>query len=104
MFEHCSIRVICSLFIVLLPDTGLIMSKGLLIMLYHNLNFLLGNEGILRLYPDLVERLAERGSLTQESFAEHKAAGLDKLTLEEKTLRKKTNAKYTIIIFSYFLQ
>ncbi|KAI9554590.1 hypothetical protein GHT06_019863 [Daphnia sinensis] len=89
--EHCSIcaaavwrfrpfrdvyhlhQEICS-FVDLLPDTG--------------------KEGVLRLHPDLAGRLAELGSLTQESSAEQKAAGLDTMTPEEKQLLKDTNAKY----------
>lgn len=52
-----------------------------------------GKEGILRLHPDLAGRLAELGSLTQESSAEQKAAGLDTLTAEEKSLLKESNDK-----------
>lgn len=91
VIEHCSIcaaavwrfrpfhdirhlhQAICS-FVDLLPNTG--------------------KEGVLRLHPDLAGRLAELGSLTQESSAEQKAAGLDTMTPAEKQLLKDTNAKY----------
>ncbi|XP_032786056.2 2-oxo-4-hydroxy-4-carboxy-5-ureidoimidazoline decarboxylase [Daphnia magna] len=91
VIEHCSIcaaavwrfrpfhdirhlhQAICS-FLDLLPNTG--------------------KEGVLRLHPDLAGRLAELGSLTQESSAEQKAAGLDTMTPEEKQLLKDTNSKY----------
>jgi 2-oxo-4-hydroxy-4-carboxy-5-ureidoimidazoline decarboxylase len=55
---------------------------------------LIGKEGVLRLHPDLAGRLAELGSLTQESTAEQKAAGLDTMTLGEKQLLRETNIKY----------
>jgi len=53
----------------------------------------IGQEGILRLHPDLAGRLAETGNLTGESAAEQKAAGLDMMTSEEKTTLKEANVR-----------
>lgn len=41
---------------------------------------------ILKLHPDLAGRVADLGQLTQESTEEQKAAGLDKLTPEQKQI------------------
>lgn len=53
----------------------------------------LGKEAILRLHPDLAGRLAEQQSLTQESTAEQKAAGLDTLSTDEKAFLKESNER-----------
>ncbi|XP_052821098.1 2-oxo-4-hydroxy-4-carboxy-5-ureidoimidazoline decarboxylase-like [Mya arenaria] len=53
-----------------------------------------GKEGVIRLYPDLAGHLAHSGSLTAESTQEHKAAGLDTLTSEERATMAELNERY----------
>ncbi|CAH0628813.1 unnamed protein product [Chrysodeixis includens] len=49
---------------------------------------------ILKLHPDLAGRLADLGQLTQESTEEQKAAGLDKLTSEQKQILEERKNRY----------
>uniref|UniRef100_A0A6M2DV33 2-oxo-4-hydroxy-4-carboxy-5-ureidoimidazoline decarboxylase n=1 Tax=Xenopsylla cheopis TaxID=163159 RepID=A0A6M2DV33_XENCH len=51
-------------------------------------------EMVLKLHPDLAGRLLETKNLTPESLSEQQAAGLDKLTPEEKGLMNKLNTEY----------
>lgn len=44
---------------------------------------MLGQEGILRLHPDLAGKMAQMGSLTTESSNEQLSAGLNQLTPDE---------------------
>lgn len=44
-------------------------------------------------HPDLAGRLASEGKLTQESASEQKAAGLDSLTPEQKTIINYNNER-----------
>ncbi|XP_050672721.1 2-oxo-4-hydroxy-4-carboxy-5-ureidoimidazoline decarboxylase-like [Leptidea sinapis] len=49
---------------------------------------------ILKLHPDLAGRLASQGELTKESTEEQQSAGLDKLTLIQKTMIDICNERY----------
>lgn len=49
---------------------------------------------VLKLHPDLAGSMAARGELTQESAAEQKAAGLEQLTPEQKTIMDQRNQRY----------
>ncbi|CAL4128623.1 unnamed protein product [Meganyctiphanes norvegica] len=53
-----------------------------------------GQEGILRLHPDLAGHLADAGQLTSESTNEQRTAGLDSITADEKQKLKSLNDKY----------
>ena len=53
-----------------------------------------GKEGILRLHPDLAGRLAQAGTLTKESTAEQRSAGLDDMTEDERGRMSELNQKY----------
>lgn len=48
----------------------------------------------MKLHPDLAGKLADEGQLTHESTQEQKAAGLDKLTTDEKQEMNKLNNLY----------
>nr|CAD7593285.1 unnamed protein product [Timema genevievae] len=53
-----------------------------------------GKEEVLRCHPDLAGRLSEEGKLTAESAREQHAAGLHKLTLENKRDIDQLNKRY----------
>ncbi|ODM98283.1 2-oxo-4-hydroxy-4-carboxy-5-ureidoimidazoline decarboxylase [Orchesella cincta] len=54
----------------------------------------IGREGILRLHPDLAGRIAELGRLTSESSKEQLSAGLNDITVEEKSVLQALNDRY----------
>ncbi|KAL5457056.1 hypothetical protein EMCRGX_G034292 [Ephydatia muelleri] len=53
-----------------------------------------GKEGLLRCYPDLAGQLAHQGTLTPESTAEHRTAGLLELTTAEQNELDSLNEAY----------
>ncbi|XP_067942657.1 2-oxo-4-hydroxy-4-carboxy-5-ureidoimidazoline decarboxylase-like [Watersipora subatra] len=50
--------------------------------------------GLIRCNHDLVGKLATAGLLSKESTLEHRAAGLESLSTEEKAMMDKLNSKY----------
>nr|CAD7578049.1 unnamed protein product [Timema californicum] len=63
-------------------------------LLYLDTLSLEGKEEVLRCHPDLAGRLAEEGKLTAESAGEQHAAGLHKLTPEDKRDIDQLNKRY----------
>nr|CAD7203905.1 unnamed protein product [Timema douglasi] len=75
-------------------DTLSLEENMLFYRLSHRYLFHTGKEEVLRCHPDLAGRLAEEGKLTAESAREQHAAGLHKLTPEDKRDIDQLNKRY----------